>query len=288
MTTVSCLGSVYSGTLVCEFRSSVDSLLRGSCLPDQIVVVVDGPISSDLASVIDAYKESGSVRVVDLPHNLGLAKALNAGLDACVADLICRFDTDDISFSTRISSIKSEFASDPSLDILGSAVVEFSPFAGRGNFIKLKRVARSHRAVSLSMPFVNPLNHPSVAIRRASLESVGGYSHQPFFEDYYLWLVARKAGLVFRNLESPQVFIRRSSVLGRRCGLPYALCECRFYLRCLKSGLLPSFLIPVYIIRCMSRLLPRPLQAFQDFLPWRTSIAATAYPELVAWLEREC
>lgn len=286
MISVSCLGAVYKQTLVSQCRTAIDSLLAGDCLPSEIVVVVDGPIAAGLDSLLSSYSRAGYVRLVRLSANQGLARALNAGLAICSSEIVCRFDTDDINLPSRISSIRKAFEADSALDILGSSIFEFAE-APNGISVRLKKSATEHNIIINRMNYVNPLNHPSVAFRKSSICSIGGYRHMRFFEDYCLWLIARRVGLRFGNLADPLVCMRRTGLLVRRSGFQYAQDEARFCYFSVKNGLISPFSVFPFALRCMSRLMPGFLQQFQSYLPWRFPSSSEACPELLKWLAFE-
>ena len=77
----------------------------------------------------------------------------------------------------------------------------------------------------------NPLNHPSVVLRRSAVLGLGNYHSIPGFEDYDLWLrLLRHHGPnALANLPEPLVFARVGAAhLCRRHGWRYALAEVRF------------------------------------------------------------
>ena len=71
--------------------------------PDEIVLVEDGPLTTGLCSVVDAWKEILESRlvVIEKPVNQGLAAALNDAIEVAHGDLIARMDSDDISLPDR-------------------------------------------------------------------------------------------------------------------------------------------------------------------------------------------
>ena len=70
-----------------EFLSrAFDSATTEQVLPpDEVVVVVDGPVGPKLNAVLESLpaRSPAAVAVVRLPVNRGLARALDAGLDRC-------------------------------------------------------------------------------------------------------------------------------------------------------------------------------------------------------------
>ena len=109
----------------------------------------------------------------------------------------------------------------------------------------------------------------------------------PFFEDYYLWLLAKKNNLRFRNINIPLVCMRRDNCLSRRRGMAYFLHESKFYYTCFSKKLINAFFIPLCLLKVASRLLPGRLQNFQHSLPWRRKFDLSKCPELAFWLSIE-
>ncbi|EFA22941.1 hypothetical protein BIFGAL_03983 [Bifidobacterium gallicum DSM 20093 = LMG 11596] len=213
--------SVYANNSVHEVTRAVESgTIAQELPPTQIVIVRDGPVDVELQRFLDMLPTtlelwfSGQVvpelTVVPLETNEGLAHALNIGLEHCKYDVVARADADDISLPDRFSSMIPWFAPDqPRLDALGSSIQEFTtemlntddersgqvrllPACGE----ELDRFARMQ----------SPLHHPSVVLRKSSVQQVGGYpENSGRFEDYLLWSRLMTNGCVLRNL--PQVLV---------------------------------------------------------------------------------
>jgi glycosyltransferase involved in cell wall biosynthesis len=268
---VSCLGSIYRGSLASEFRQSINSLLFGGLRPSEIVVVVDGPISSELDYVLCGYVDNGRVNAIRLSSNRGLGPALRVGLEACSHEIVCRFDTDDINLEGRLAALVAQFHSgSQGVDVVSSSILEFEDSSSPVVRCRVKRSLVTHRDLSAGLDFRNTLNHPAVAFRKSSVINVGSYEDVPFFEDYFLWLKLRKAGFCFAGIDQPLVCMRRaSSSLRRRSGFRYFLFELGFVARSFKRRLLPLRSLPFMLARALTRLLPSSVQSFQDFLPWR-------------------
>ena len=100
---VSFLGSCYHRTTSHELICSIKSVFLSTQLPAEIILVVDGPVPSDLLASINHLKLLyASLKVFSLESNVGLGTALSFGLRKCANDLVFRFDTDDICFSHRL------------------------------------------------------------------------------------------------------------------------------------------------------------------------------------------
>ena len=283
---ISCLGAAYSQSDRQELHLSINSLLGGSRTPDQIVIVVDGPIPVDLRILLDNWASDPLFTIVTLPVNLGLGLALREGLSRCNNEIVCRFDTDDINAYDRLAVTCEAFSSNARLDVFFSSIIEFSPKSPVLCSSRIKSVPVTDQQIKHSLLFRNVVNHPTVAFRRSSVISSGSYEHLPYFEDYYLWLKLRKVGLVFGATRLPLVFMRRSSTISRRFGLGYFFAEVHFLGNCLRDRLLPLWVLPIFIVRCFSRLLPFSLQRLQDYLPWRSGKFSCINPDSLPSFDR--
>ncbi len=98
----SVLMSLYHAEKADYLHDCFSSLYEQSYKAKQIVLVLDGPISNELLSVVDNWRGKFSdFCLVPLEFNVGLGKALNIGLDKCKYDLVARVDTDDINARNR-------------------------------------------------------------------------------------------------------------------------------------------------------------------------------------------
>ena len=63
-------------------RISLDSIFAQTYVPSEVVIVKDGPLNAELDSVLDEYEDTykEKIKIVALPENGGLGKALAAGL----------------------------------------------------------------------------------------------------------------------------------------------------------------------------------------------------------------
>lgn len=127
MENYSVLMSVYNKVKPEELDLSLRSMFAQTFPPEQIVVVWDGPVGDRLKEVIVAYekKHQGIFTIISLEKNMGLAYALNAGLDACRNDLVARMDSDDYSLPDRCETQVKMFNEDINLTLLGGNTQHF-------------------------------------------------------------------------------------------------------------------------------------------------------------------
>ena len=181
---------VYGGDDAGFFERAVVSVTAEQTLrPDELVVVVDGPVPAAIEAVlrrVESGEGTGGVpaRIVALGENVGLALALEAGLAACAHEVVARADADDVSLPRRFAVQLPMMAN---LDLVGSAIVEFGTEEGPDQMVRALPVGGAE--IAAMARFRDPFNHPSVVYRRSAVREAGGYEHLNKMEDY--WLFAR-------------------------------------------------------------------------------------------------
>lgn len=106
---------VYGGKYLAQ---ALQSVMRQTRLPDEIIVVDDG--SPDRADVVATVTSFGDrVTLLEQP-NLGAAAARNRGMSATDADFVALLDADDEWFPTFLEEQLAAFASQPHLDLIYS------------------------------------------------------------------------------------------------------------------------------------------------------------------------
>ncbi|WP_336240161.1 glycosyltransferase [Citrobacter werkmanii] len=234
----------------------LDSLLKQKLKANEIVIVLDGPITKELNDILVKWEEKLPLRIFPLSTNVGLGAALNYGLDKCCYDLVARMDTDDICHCERFELQISEFKKNPKLVLLGSAISEFDGMIS--NVLGIRSVPLNHNDILSSAKIRNPFNHMTVVFKKNAIFSVGGYIHHHYMEDYNLWLRLLNKGVLTKNLPDTLVSARSgAAMLSRRRGLHYIKSE--YLLAKLKYRL--GFLgwsksINIFLIRCLPRLVP--------------------------------
>lgn len=219
----SVLMPVYHKDNPAYFREALASLVPQLPYLDEVVLVKDGPLGAPLEAALDAGRARLPLREVALPGNVGLARALNAGLAQCKSEWVLRFDADDLCMPER-AALQSERIRASALDILGGQIEECDPatLAVTGRRLVPCEAAEIRRFLRRR----NPFNHMTVCFRRAFIRGIGGYPDIPLKEDYALWAKAIAGGARVANL--PQVLVRAragSELVARRGGLRYARSE---------------------------------------------------------------
>ena len=211
----SVLMSVYYKENPKYFKESIKSILSQSVPTCDFVIVCDGPLTDELYNVLDEYKENPVINVVKLSENQGLAKALAEGLRHCKCELVARMDSDDIAEPFRCEEQLLAFETED-LDVVGSNVVEF---IDRPENIRTERcVPETHDDIREYSKKRNPMNHPSVMFKKASVIACGSYQEFHLYEDYQLWVNMIMSGYKFKNIQKPLVKMRTTNDLYMRRG----------------------------------------------------------------------
>lgn len=224
----SVLLSVYQKEQASYLRQSLESIFAQTLLPDEIVLVKDGPLTDMLDQVIEEYCQKYSmIKIVPLMTNQGLGKALSEGMKHCSYDLIARMDTDDISMVDRFEKQVNIFKKNPEIDVVGAWISEFEEDID--NIVTIRKLPETSEEILKFARQRNPINHPVVMFRKSAVLKAGNYQDCPFFEDYYLWVRMLLNGSRFYNIPQSLLFFRFSSdVFKRRGGWNYARHELHF------------------------------------------------------------
>ena len=259
----SVLLSLYKKELPSQLRQSLNSLFSQTLLPDEIILVKDGPLTPELDTIVSDYAARYPfLKVVPLPQNQGLGKALNEGLKHCSYDLVARMDTDDISKPDRFEKQMKVFEEHPKLDLVGAWIDEFE--GTPQHILSVRRVPETSEQILAYCKKRCPVNHPVVMFRKSAVQAAGSYQHFPLFEDYYLWIRMLKNGAKFYNIQESLLYFRTSpDMFKRRGGLKYAMDELRFQNMMRKMGMIgwKRFVLNVSI-RFPARIIPNSLRGF--------------------------
>lgn len=157
-------------------KQSLDSMITQTVVPDEIVVVKDGPLTRELEKVLQEYVDQypSLFKIIDSKTNVGLGAALNIGLKYCRNELVARMDTDDISLPDRCEKQLEAFKKDSELVIVGTMVDEFN--TNPKEVISSRIVPTTHKEIYEFAKRRSAFNHPTVMYKRSKVLECGGYS----------------------------------------------------------------------------------------------------------------
>jgi glycosyltransferase involved in cell wall biosynthesis len=240
-------------------RQTLISLKQQTWQARALVVSVDGQISQPLEM---ALQESGlPVEIYQSEQWQGTGPVLARGLEACRSEIVLRVDADDVSVPERSRWQVRQMLSDPLLAVLGGQLEELLHFNKPPDIQRLRRVPCRAVDIKKFSNWRNPINHPTVAMRRSMALSAGNYRSCPYFEDWDLWLRMLRKGYILRN--DYRVLVKAQvghDHLSRRHGRRYARDELSFLLRSARSSLIPVHCaIVLCLLRVPLRLVPKPI-----------------------------
>lgn len=220
---LSVISSVYYKERADYLDESLKSVFNQSLVPDEVIVVEDGPLSSDLYQVIEKYKfQYDQFRTIPLQQNKGLAHALNVAIKSSSADYFARMDTDDISEPNRFEKQVSFLIDNKDVDCVGTWVVEIN---ADGSEFYRKQMPITHEECRNFYMKRNPMAHPTVMFRRSYFDKAGFYPEDTYQEeDTMLWANGFAKGCRFANI--PEYLYRfriDDKFFNRRKGIRYAI-----------------------------------------------------------------
>jgi len=228
----SVLIAVYKKENPSNFDVALDSLVNQTLMPNEIVLVKDGPLTVELEAVLNKYLSSfpDLFHIVPLPQNQGLGNALKIGLAQCQFDYVARMDSDDICIENRFKMQIDFLKQHPEIDVLGTGVEEFNHQPGD---LKTFRILPSGgQALRRYAKFRSPVNHPSIIFKKSKVLESGGYTSDILlFEDFTLFVRMLKHGAIFYNMPEVLLHFRIGDgieTIKRRSGLHYAKKELQF------------------------------------------------------------
>lgn len=210
--------SVYIKDNALFFDRALESITDlQSIKPSEIVLVCDGPLNSNLDSVIEKYQNKYPIfNVIRLAENKGLGNALRIAVENSTFDLIARMDSDDVSLPDRFEQQLRFFNDHPEIDIVGGDITEF---IGEEKCLVGKRmVPKSNEEIRLYMKKRCSMNHVTVMYKKQSVQNVGGYKDWFCNEDYYLWIRMWLNNQVFANTGTVLVNVRVGQEMYQRRG----------------------------------------------------------------------
>ncbi len=188
-------------------KKSLDSIFHNTIHPDQVVLVLDGPIGEELQSVVDMYKQQyQAIEVYPQVKNQGLSTALNIGLEKCRNEIIFRMDTDDKCYPNRFERILKEYENDPSLELVGS----FATMIDENDKVIKSMSAPKSQVDIYRKVWTCPFIHPTVSFKKSAVMRVGSYNpcSGPRQDDYELWFRCVEHGLKCKNVAEPLLYYR--------------------------------------------------------------------------------
>lgn len=200
------------------FKACMESILTQTVMPDEIVIVKDGPVTEELDAVLREYVATNPslYTIVPLATNRGLGLALAEGILHCRNELVARMDTDDICRKDRFELQLKEFEKDSGLHICGSHILEFEE--DPNNIVAQRRVPILDKDIKQYQKRRDGFNHMTVMYKKSSVLKAGNYQPCMLMEDTYLWVNMFLAGCNAINIDDYLVYARIGKDMFERRG----------------------------------------------------------------------
>lgn len=261
---------VHAGAKPGQLREALTSVLLQTRPADEIIIVEDGPLGSDLTAVLDEIGGSVPlVRRLRIAENRGVAVAVQLGVEAARYRWIARMDSDDIALPERLAT-QMDAISSGGYDLLGTAMSEFR--SADGALLGVRRMPTEHVRIVRALRSHNAFNHPTVLFRRSLALRVGGYRSLDHLEDYDLFVRMWSAGARLHNLPEPLVKFRADDDMFRRRRAPgIHRAELQLQRNLRAYGLISApRMIWNLAVRTSFRLLPPPIMRWAYRIIFRT------------------
>lgn len=164
--------------------AAIESILAQTLQDFELLVIDDGS-SDETPEIVRGYSDS-RIRLV-VQANIGLAGTLNRGIGLARGMYIARQDQDDRSLPERLAKQVAFLDAHPECALVGTwAEIWYE----RTKSERIHAHPAGDAELKVFLLLNNPFVHSSVMLRKAALDSVGGYSTDPARqppEDYELW-----------------------------------------------------------------------------------------------------
>ena len=256
--------SVYKNDDPTDFTEAVFSVFKQSCPPDEIVLVIDGPIPQPLMEAIKKLQKVIPIlKVIPLAQNMGHAVARQTGLEAAKNDLCAVMDADDLSVPNRFEKQLKVFEEHPEVSVVGGIINEF--IQTTENVVGTRMVPENDADIKEYLRSRCPMNLVTVMLKKSDVMKVGGYQDWYCEEDYYLWIRLTLAGYKFYNIQDNLVNVRvGEEMYQRRGGKKYFDSEVRLQKYMLNHNLIsfPNYLYNVLVRFLVQVALPNKLRGW--------------------------
>lgn len=209
--------SVYMGDEASQVFEAIESCVKQTIEPKEIIIVIDGPIKDEVNEVVEKEsKKCNIINIIRLKENNGLGNALRIGVLNAKNELIARMDSDDICEYDRFEKQINIFNTLPNISIVGGGIREF--VKNVNNIICEKYCPEKDKDIRHLMHYRCSINHVTVMFKRSDILSVGNYESFKYNEDYNLWIKMILKNLHFYNIQEILVNVRVGEDMYRRRG----------------------------------------------------------------------
>jgi glycosyltransferase involved in cell wall biosynthesis len=225
--------------------AALESLVHQTFSAFEVVAVDDGS-GDGTPACLDAWAARDARIRVARTAGGGIVAALTRAAALARGTLLARMDTDDVAHPERFAAQTALLDANPRIAACGTGVRYFPRAAVRDGARRYERWINgvvTPEEIDRDLFVECPLPHPTVMMRRAAFEVVGGYRDTPWPEDYDLVFRLRGAGFALAKV--PEILLDWRESAGRLSRVdpryaPEAFQRCKaHYLGPLRAGARP-------------------------------------------------
>ena len=167
------------------------------------LLLLDNASDDGSTEMAKAWRERDPRITLLQEQHIGIAHALNTGLQRATTPYIARMDADDISHPERLAQQFAYMEAHPEVGVLGTRTrfeTSVQKSSGMAWFVNWQNAILSPHEHYVKRFVDAPLAHPTVMFRKELVDRFGGYSTDPLPEDHELWLRWMDAGVRFAKL----------------------------------------------------------------------------------------
>jgi len=185
------------------FAEAVDSVVNQT-LRELELIIVEDPSDRTGRALVESRRDP-RIRYILNAERTSLPKQHNRAVAEARAELIARFDADDICEPDRLEKQVAYLREHPEVDILGS---QLRIIDEESNVVAVRRFAPDHDSIRRAFPRGNPLPGSNVLFRRKVVETIGGWRETSDLPGQdYEWF-SRAAVRGFRFAAHPDYLVR--------------------------------------------------------------------------------
>jgi len=176
------LMSVYNGE---EYLKDAVSSILDQDYNEFKFLIIDNFSTDNSRKIIRSFRDS-RIKLIELPENVSLAKALNIGLKKINTKLVARIDADDISKKNRLNLQVDFLLTNPEVALLGTNCEYID---SNNKIIGSWETCTDHYEIINSFHKHNPFAHSSVLFDREKVSKLGYYPEEFLYaQDLALWV----------------------------------------------------------------------------------------------------
>lgn len=188
---------------------AIDSILNQTYQNFELIIVNDAS-TDESAKVIREYVRMYPKKIIaiHLKKNIngGGDAAGNVGFALAKGEYVARMDSDDVAEPSRLEKQLRYMQIHKKIDVLGSCAEVIN---AKGDVIGEKNVPLTHKAILQEFFTFHPMIHPTVMVRRSSVEGNVLYSQElPSNNDYLTFFKLIMTGKKFANLPDKLLLYR--------------------------------------------------------------------------------